>query len=865
MKGTIIDINSKKIWKSPSIPALGSIHFPVILYFDQLLFIPRLFTLFPCYFKTYNSILQAHSLILSSFYGIFFIDASSANRAEQGLSAMAERFQVGQHMEDFKRWLTNLSEDWLLIIDNADDPSVDILQYLPTGCRGTVVITTRNRDCRVHATVGSCEIGQMGREEAISLLLKASGEEEADTSLRLRALPVVETLWSLALAIIQAGAVIRQKLYTFEEYCSAYKTRRKELLSLQPVQASSDYRFAVYTTWEVSKESISAIANRRNTTQVASQTATNALELLTFFGFCHFDDIWEDLFKVAWEMFPNRAHYPWWRSNLLLILREDRPPDWDPFPFRQAMSLLSSYSLIQWSDHRVSLHPLVHSWIRDSLNENVQLRHWTSSVSTLAMMDGRTRSYSYYRRLMPHIQACLGVQDLKDLLIEDPVTIERAYIAYSLIRVYGDCFQDREFLLLSGTAMEYARKAIGDEHDLTWHLADCNALAHNNLREYQKTIDKLEMRVALVFSSSGAVTQHIAGAMNRLMFAYNFSKHTKQALELGEKLVPICIDTLGEDAWLTCNVMHQLAETYSDLGRTGEAVELREKVLERQKTFLSHDDETLLYSKHYLAMMYIDSGRIHEAVDMLRQVVEKRKLVLADDHIDTLDSQMELARAYDGLGQPGTGIPLLVDAISLGEKAGVLDAELKNWRNNLAIYRVHEAYLLWERRTEPFQPEVVISLLVDAIELGEKAGVPDADLQVWRRNLARYRAHEACLLWERGTEPFQPEVVISLLSDAIEMGEKAGVSDAELQVWRRILAMYRVHEAQLLWHKRTEPFQPEVVVSLVIDAIELGQKNGLSDEKAFQNWREVQEWLSDEEIPASERISEVDNSESKNS
>ena len=161
---------------------------------------------------------------------------------------MAERCQVGKSREEFKRWLTNLVEDWLLIIDNADEPSLDVLQYLPTGCRGTVVITTRNRDCRVHATVGSCEMGPMGREEAISLLLKASGEQETDSSLRIRALPVVETLWSLALAIIQAGALIRQKLYTFEEYCNTYNTRRKELLSFRPVQASSDYRFTVYTT-----------------------------------------------------------------------------------------------------------------------------------------------------------------------------------------------------------------------------------------------------------------------------------------------------------------------------------------------------------------------------------------------------------------------------------------------------------------------------------------------------------------------------------------------------------------------------------------------------------------------------------------
>ena len=661
---------------------------------------------------------------------------------------MAQRCQVGKGMEDFKRWLTNLAEDWLLIIDNADDPSLDVSQYLPTGCRGSVVITTRNRDCSVHATVGSCEIGQMGREEAISLLLRASGEEEADTSLRFRALPVVETLWSLALAIIQAGAVIRQKLYTFEEYCSAYKTRRKELLRLQPVQASSDYKFTVYTTWEVSKESIRAIANRRNTTQVASQTATNALDLLTFFGFCHFDDIWEELFKVAWNMFPNQADYLWWRSNLLPILREDRPPDWDPLPFRQAMSLLSSYSLIQWSDHRVSLHPLVHSWIRDSLDEEVQLRQWTSSLSTLAMMNDEAQSYSYYRRLMPHIQACLGVRDLKYVLTEDPVAIERACIARYLLHVYGSCFQTEELVLLSETAMEYARKAIGDEHDLTWKFADYNAFAHNNLQQYQKTIDKLDMRVALVLSSSGAVTQGVAGAINRLMFAYIRLERTKQALEFGEKLVPICIDTLGENHRMTCDVMQHLAEIYFKIGRKKEAVELCEKVLERQKTFRRDDDLTLLRSKHSLAGMYIGTGRYHEAVDMLRQVVEKRKLVLADDHVRTLASQVELARAYGRLGQPGIGIPLVVDAINLGEKAGVPDTDLQQWKRNLAIYRAREARLLWERRTEPFQPEVVISLLVDAIALGEKAGVPDAGLQYWRRNLARHRAHKAKLLWE---------------------------------------------------------------------------------------------------------------------
>ena len=648
-------------------------------------------------------------------------------------------------MEDFKRWLTNLVEDWLLIIDNADDPSLDILPYFPPSCRGTIMITTRNPDCKIHATVGSRDIGAMDREEAISLLLKASGEQETDSSLRIRALPVVETLWSLALAIIQAGAVMRQKLYTFEDYRSAYNTRRKELLSFQPVQASSDYKFTVYTSWEVSKESIRAIANERNATQEATQTATNALELLTFFGFCHFDDIREDFFKAAWEKFPNLSAFPWWRSNILQILREERSAEWDPSCFRQAMSLLSSYSLIQWSNHRVSLHPLVHSWIRDSLVEKVQLRHWTSSLSTLAMMEGRgDQSYSYYGRLIPHIQSCLGVRDLKHLLIEDSLVTERAHITYYLLSVYSRCYQRGELLRLSESALEYTRKTLGEGHDLTWEFMDCNTLAHNDLHQYQETIDKVETWVEECLSSPSLVTSPVmVSVMCRLLFAYNGLKHTKKALNLGEKLAPLCIETQGEDNEITCDVMHMLSRSYREIGRMEEAVALCKRVLERRKTFLSGDDPEFLSSEHELAVTYIEMGQYHEALNILRHVVEKRKIVLADDHIDTLTSQIELARAYDRLGQPGTGIPLLVNAIGLGEKTGVPDADLQSWRRNLARLQAHQAYLLWERRTEPFQPDVMISLMVDAIELGEKTGVSDERLQHWRDDIQKWQSHVA--------------------------------------------------------------------------------------------------------------------------
>ena len=172
-------------------------------------------------------------------------------------------------------------------------------------------------------------------------------------------------------------------------------------------------------------------------------------------------------------------------------------------------------------------------------------------------------------------------------------------------------------------------------------------------------------------------------------------------------------------------------------------------------------------SKQQLATMYINSGRFHEAVDLLRQMGKKCKIAfaddhiaddhiaddhIADDHIFTLNAQVELARAYDGLDQLGIGIPLVVDAIEWGKKAGVADTWLQQWRRYLGRYRAHEASLLWEGRTEPFKPDVVISLLSDAIELGEKNGESVEILQAWRGLLQESRSSEATTLSETRSE-----------------------------------------------------------------------------------------------------------------
>jgi hypothetical protein len=110
-----------------------------------------------------------------------------------------------------KRWLSNIPDTWLVIFDNADDLDLDISVYFPLGNRGIILITTRNPDCKVHVTNGSWrEIMAMQTDEAISLMLKESGHNLRDETAWETAKPAVLMLGCLALAISQAGAVIRQ-------------------------------------------------------------------------------------------------------------------------------------------------------------------------------------------------------------------------------------------------------------------------------------------------------------------------------------------------------------------------------------------------------------------------------------------------------------------------------------------------------------------------------------------------------------------------------------------------------------------------------------------------------------------------------
>lgn len=586
---------------------------------------------------------------------------------------MAEKCGVGKSAEVFKCHLRDTADPWLLIFDNADDPSLDIARYFPAGNRGTIILTTRNPQCKIHETVQSHEFGELNADDAVTLLLRAS-KLPHDEFTRESAVPVVQTLGHLALAIVHAGALIRQKLCTLDDYCEIYGLRRKDLLSRQPVQATVDYKYTVYTTWEISVASIKESAE-----EASSVTAANALDLLKLFGYLHFDNISEYIFERVWKRIPlDLGEWPWVVTNQIRMFREDRPQHWDPLPFREAVNILNNYSLIHLNGDytHISLHPLVHSWIKDSLNPQSKLMWWTTGLSTLTLASNVFGSETE-KRLESHIRSCLASGDLDDFLIDDQFAWDRAIILSNLTTVLSDLGSHEEALSTMECIVAFCEKTFSETPQKVCEMSLPLVYYYQKTHEVQKALYVLEHLPSWKDAVEDFVALQIMSGFSELYAALGRDnealKWALEGLELVKKLANPYEDQ---------NVMakFRVACLFVFIGRAKKAAELMEGVVNHYETSQSGDIGHSLLMESILASAYSCMGEHQKALDLFEGVYLKRVEYFGDKDYDTLSSAAYLARQYDEMGRLDEGMNLLRRTIETGQQTGVSNRDLQRWK-----------------------------------------------------------------------------------------------------------------------------------------------------------------------------------------
>ena len=118
----------------------------------------------------------------SRFSKVFFVNASSYSTINADLANIAVVEDLGNTHQDTVDWLCGLSEEWLVVFDNADDINLDIQHYFPPCSHGNIIITTRNVNLRIYAEDSSCDTTRLSPNDALDLFLRVARLPSSDES-----------------------------------------------------------------------------------------------------------------------------------------------------------------------------------------------------------------------------------------------------------------------------------------------------------------------------------------------------------------------------------------------------------------------------------------------------------------------------------------------------------------------------------------------------------------------------------------------------------------------------------------------------------------------------------------------------------
>jgi tetratricopeptide (TPR) repeat protein len=667
------------------------------------------------------------------FWGVFWIDASRAETAEHAFAEIGHTGNLAAKSEAGLSWLTRQRLPWLLVIDNADDVDFNYAKYFPSGERGHILLTSRNPECKVHATVGSKEFKELEIDDAITLLLKAiSPEDDVNhQEKRVSALPVVKALGCLPLALAQAGAAIRQKFYALEEYLDIFNSYKRSIF-LKGYSQDTEYKHTIYTTFEVSLDKIKLLQSK-------SQAAVDAVELLHVLAFFHFDEMPLSIFERAWanmhQMENISSFLPSTFSGIALdsigrlirflsafqaIFPTGRLPSifmqqkWDKMRLRNAFSLLLHHSLIfkNVSDGAWSMHPMVQLWARQRISSKAQ-RTWIGitarilaasaspiSSSNTASIATETEEMAFHRSLIPHIDSCLRA-DPDDF--RQGFEFSRGVLSHfaRFAAVYIGSGRWKNAIEIQELMVQQYKAALGlDSHITLDAMADL-AQAHWNFSQPAEALGLQKSVLSLSLQRLGPYDPRTLRAMDSLGRTLWLIGNRPEAARLGKESMEGLKNILGIDHPFTINAMHNYARARAHLGHYREAKVLQLQALEIRSRRNGSNNADTLETMQELGVTQLALGELNEAYRLISHVLNVRKQLLGDEHAYTLWTMNDLSKVYLAQGHFTEALEVLESTLDIATRTLGVDhigtfmtthnlarahARLEHWKDAEALF-----------------------------------------------------------------------------------------------------------------------------------------------------------------------------------
>jgi tetratricopeptide (TPR) repeat protein len=558
---------------------------------------------------------------------VFWVDASDKDSLYRSYAGIAQKLSIlggDDDLADMKQVVKCCvaemgARQCLLIFDNAEDTSlrssessttevVDLVECLPQSKLCSAIFTSTNRGtAQALAPQNIIALQDLTADPALKMfqdhLMKPLSDAE-----QYEAKDLLQNLSYLPIAVVQAAACINASKMTLQEYRAQLEKHKDVALgySSHPSEdkaKSSSVTDPVATTLSVSMDQI-------------THSDASAADYLSLAACIDRKDILVDLLEAA---SPQR--------------RED------------AIKVLDKYALVtrRPAESALDIHWLVHQALRERLQTQERLRHWTQHTITQLLRvfpDDDHGNRSKWRRLLPHAQYALSHS-----LTNDDVEERLDLAGKCASALYSDGRYD-EAEELEVQVMQTMKRVLGNEHPETLLNIGNLAATYRNQGRW-KEAEELEVQVM-------QTTKRVLGEehpdtllnMGNLATTYMYQGRWKEAEELQMQVMQMIKRVLDDDHPDTLTSIANLAATYRNQGRWKEAEELQVQVMQtRKRVFGDEHPETLAIISN-LASTYSNQGRWKEAEELEIQVMQTTKKVLGNEHPDTLNSMVNLAVTY---------------------------------------------------------------------------------------------------------------------------------------------------------------------------------------------------------------------------
>ena len=177
---------------------------------------------------------------------------------------------------------------WLLIFDNVD--SIEALkQYWPTGCHGSVIVTTRNPNVARFYGITHFEVPVFTREQSIRFLFDINATAERTDALEHQTADAIAArLGELPLALDQTGSYANSTSISYRVFLRHYLDFDQRLLFEDTLSNKlPTYQMSIKTTWTMRLAQMDSNARELMETLVLMDPDGVPLE---FFESCSSDD-----------------------------------------------------------------------------------------------------------------------------------------------------------------------------------------------------------------------------------------------------------------------------------------------------------------------------------------------------------------------------------------------------------------------------------------------------------------------------------------------------------------------------------------------------------------------------------------------